>query len=116
MNTKLPSSSKILMIAGLFFLGVGVVEILMGRYNTTSTVIGTIYVVGSIIVNTVVSYSLPLQVSNNLKPEVLELLVWADKNLPMSKHPDLCADFVEEFRKKFDEAKEAGKPTDTVSI
>jgi len=71
-------------------------------------VIGTIYITTSIICQTIVLNSLPVSITNNLKPEVIDLLDWSSKNLPESNHPDLCADFVEEFRKRFDAAKEAG--------
>jgi hypothetical protein len=94
----------LLIYTGLFFLAVGVIEIIMGIKNTNSTVLGTIYITTAIIVSAIEAYSLPLQITNNIKPEVIDLLEWSNNNIPNSDHPDLCAEFVKEFRKRYNTA------------
>jgi len=110
------NTPNILFLAGIFFLVVGAIEIIVGIKNTNSTVLGTMYILASIIVQSVQYHSQPIQVTSTFKPEVVDLLEWSHKNLPQSNHPDLCAVFVEEFRKRFDAAQAAPSNSDIISI
>jgi hypothetical protein len=97
-----------LLYAGIGFLLVSFLAIVFGFDDHDSNVIGTIYVVGAIICSTIVRYSIPVSITNHIKPEVIDLLEWSHRNIPESDHPDLCAEFVKEFRKRFTAAQVAG--------
>jgi hypothetical protein len=103
---KKPTSEIMLIYAGIFFLALGIIEIILG-IKGNSVVIGTIYIVGAVINQTIIRHSIPYAVTHTIKPEIIDLYEWSDKHIPESNHPDLCSDFVKEFRKRFDVAKEA---------